>query len=124
MADQQQESFAGPQRESSDSSRVKPSGVFVLSFILLGILSTAAGFLFARFTVVRARTAAHSTARQVPTSISLDQTADLAKAEAKEISHLAPQQQAEHLLERAIHHQESSLNLIHQRADSWRGHLE
>jgi HEAT repeat protein len=124
MADQQ-ESFAGPQIEPGDTSRhMKTSSAVALSFLILGILSTTVGFLFARFTVVRTRTEAHSAARQVPTSFSPDQTPDLAKAEAEEISHLAPQQQAEHLLERAIHHQESSLNLIHQRADSWRGHLE
>ena len=124
MADQQQEFSVVEQRKAGDSSRAKTSLVFVLCFVSLGILSTTAGFLFARFTVVRARSQAHSIAHQVQASFSPDQTPDLAKAEAEEISHLAPQQQAEHLLERAIHHQESSLNLIHQRADSWRGHLE
>src|SRR5579862_7253832 len=124
MADLQQESLAGTPLEPGDSSRAKTSRAIALSFIFLGVLSTAAGFAFARFTVVHIHTAAKSKAQQASTSISPDQTPDLAKAEAEQISHLAPHQQAEHLLERAIHHEESSLNLIHQRADSWRGHLE
>src|SRR2546430_2970997 len=40
------------------------------------------------------------------------------------ISHLAPQQQAERLLELAIHRPDQSLDLIHMNLDSWRGHLE
>lgn len=41
-----------------------------------------------------------------------------------EISHLAPQQQAERLLELAIQKPDLSLSLIHQNLTSWRGHLE
>ena len=37
---------------------------------------------------------------------------------------MAPQQQAEHLLELAIHRPDQSLGLIHKNLDSWRGHLE
>jgi len=40
------------------------------------------------------------------------------------ISHLAPQQQAERLLELAIDRPDQSLGLIHMNLDSWRGHLE
>jgi hypothetical protein len=124
MADLQQESFTGAELEPGSSNRMKTSRTVVLSFIFLGMLSTTAGFLFARFTVAHTHTGTRPTNQQASTSISPDQTADLAKTEAEEISHLVPQQQAEHLLERAIHHQESSLSLIHQRAESWRGHLE
>ena len=42
----------------------------------------------------------------------------------EEISHLAPQQQAERLLELAIHQPDPSLSLIHRNLTSWRGHLE
>src|SRR5207245_11668202 len=41
-----------------------------------------------------------------------------------EISRLAPQQQAERLLELAIQQPEFSLGLIHRNLTSWRGHLE
>jgi len=43
---------------------------------------------------------------------------------AEEISHLAPQQQAERLLELAIQQPDPSLSLIHRNLTSWRGHLE
>src|SRR5260370_3734962 len=39
------------------------------------------------------------------------------------ISHLAPQQQAERLLELAIHRPDQFIGLIHKNLDSWRGHL-
>lgn len=42
----------------------------------------------------------------------------------EEISHLAPQQQAERLLELAIQQPDPSLSLIHRNLTSWRGHLE
>src|SRR5260370_23077825 len=40
------------------------------------------------------------------------------------ISRMAPQQQAEHLLELAIHQPDQSLGLIGKNLDSWRGHLK
>lgn len=45
-------------------------------------------------------------------------------ADVEAISHLAPQQQAERLLELAIQRPDQSLGLIHKNLDSWRGHLE
>jgi HEAT repeat protein len=107
---------------SEYSVSTNPTRSVLIFFSLLGIVSAAAGFQFARHVGVhdgngRAATAASSisTAEQKP---------DAGKAEAEELSQLAPQQQAERLLERAIHHQESSINLIRQDADAWRGHLK
>jgi HEAT repeat protein len=45
-------------------------------------------------------------------------------ADVEAISHLAPQQQAERLLELAVRRPDQSLGLIHKNLDSWRGHLE
>ena len=42
----------------------------------------------------------------------------------EELGHLAPQQQAERLLDLAIKRHENSLDLINQKLESWRGHLE
>src|SRR5205814_6660222 len=42
----------------------------------------------------------------------------------EEISHLAPQQQAERLMELAIQQPDPSLGMIHRNLTSWRGHLE
>jgi len=44
--------------------------------------------------------------------------------ELEKLSHLAPQLQAERLLDLAIHRDERSLEIIHQRQDAWRGRLE
>ncbi len=51
-------------------------------------------------------------------------SASLPDRELEEISHLAPQQQAERLLERANIRPQESLNLILQNVDGWRGHLQ
>jgi HEAT repeat protein len=45
-------------------------------------------------------------------------------ADVEELTRLAPQQQAEHLLELAIRRPDQSLELIHKNLDSWRGRLE
>lgn len=41
----------------------------------------------------------------------------------QQIGELLPQQQAELLLERAINHNDAAIDVIHHRAESWRGHL-
>src|SRR5260370_16503077 len=51
-------------------------------------------------------------------------TADAVNAEFAELTRLAPQQQAEQLLELAIRRHPASLELIRQNADSWRGRLQ
>lgn len=50
--------------------------------------------------------------------------ARLSEHEVQELSAMAPQQQAERLLERAINHYDGARELIAQHADSWRGSLE
>jgi hypothetical protein len=51
-------------------------------------------------------------------------TANAVNAEFAQVIGLAPQQQAEQLLELAIRRQPASLELIRQNADSWRGRLQ
>lgn len=48
----------------------------------------------------------------------------LTRSDVEEISRLAPQQQAERLLELAIEQPDLSLGLIHRNLTSWRGHLK
>jgi HEAT repeat protein len=45
-------------------------------------------------------------------------------AEFAELTRLAPQQQAEQLLERAIHRQQGSLELIRENVEAWRGRVQ
>jgi len=96
--------------------------------VALAFLSTATGFFVARlpgaFTkwlkihpVVAAVTGPASKLVSTPALGTKD-------FDAEEISHLAPQQQAERLLELAIQQPDPSLSLIHRNLTSWRGHLE
>jgi len=50
--------------------------------------------------------------------------ARISEHEVQELDHMAPQQQAELLLERAMNHYEGATELIDKRVDSWRGSVE
>lgn len=102
---------------------------FLLTLMALGFLSTSAGFFAGRFQgafrewlkihPVAAAAAGQGSSELVSTS--QPGTKDI---NTEEISHLAPQQQAERLLELAIQQPDPSLSLIHRNLTSWRGHLE
>src|SRR6267378_2771327 len=101
----------------------------LLCLALLAILSTLAGFQLARFHDVWAKwLSAHpvqaaSSIQPLPSLVS-DSKPAATGVELEKLSHLAPQQQAERLLDLAIHRNERSLDLIRQRQDAWRGRLE
>ncbi len=96
---------------------------------LLAVLSTLAGFQAARFngTFVRWLNVrpVRAASLLVPSPALVSSPNSAAKnADLDEITRLAPQQQAERLLDLAIHRNEVSLDMIRQNLDSWRGHLE
>src|SRR5467141_121080 len=111
--------------ESEISNR---SHRYVSLLILLAAISTLAGYRVARFEIAGLRWF-HTAS---PLASALVQRPALVPAsdpranntDAEVISHLAPQQQAERLLELAIHRPDQSLGLIHKNLDSWRGHLQ
>jgi HEAT repeat protein len=99
------------------------------ALLALALLSTLAGFLAARFQgaitnwlKVHAVAAANSQ-QGTPALVSTPQPR-AKDTDIEEISHLAPQQQAERLLELAVKEPDLSLGLIHRNLTSWRGHLE
>lgn len=102
---------------------------YLLALAALAFLSTTAGFFAGRFQgaftkwlkihPVAAAAAGQGTSELVSTS--QPGTKDI---NTEEISRLAPQQQAERLLELAIQQPDPSLSLIHRNLTSWRGHLE
>jgi len=104
-------------------------GRLALCLALLAGLSTAAGFQFARFHGLWGRwlrpypVQAVSFIQQSPSLVS-DSKSVATSVELEKLSHLAPQQQAERLLDLAIHRDERSLDMIRQRQDAWRGRLE
>jgi hypothetical protein len=101
---------------------------YVSFLLLLAAISTVAGYQVARLEISGARWFHISTALAsapvrssalVPASNPRATNADI-----EAISHLAPQQQAERLLELAVQRPDQSLGLIHKNLDSWRGHVE
>jgi hypothetical protein len=112
-------------RESTLTNRVRRYTAF---FVSLALLSAVAGFMAGRFhrdwvkwlhsTPVEAASSARVSALvSAPSPRSNDN-------DIEEISRLAPQQQAERLLELAIQRPDLSLELIHRNLTAWRGHVE
>jgi len=116
----------GPHRASA--VHLQPVRV-ALCLLLLAAVSTAAGFGVARFHNDWAKwLSAHpvqtaSPIQPLPSLVS-DSRPAATSVELEKLSHLAPQQQAERLLDLAIHRDERSLEMIQQRQDAWRGRLE
>jgi hypothetical protein len=111
-------------RDSSISNRLLLR--YVSGFFLLTAISTLSGYQFARINFGGARNsnvtpapAQNQAPALVPASNPRASNTDL-----EAISQLAPQQQAERLLQLAIERPDDSLSLIHKNLDAWRGHLE
>jgi hypothetical protein len=122
-----------PEGTATSSRGAKPShrrnSFPIPILIILALLSTLAGFFTGRFESdlaswlkihrVAAADSRHPKTALVSTPDSHEKDADI-----EEISRLAPQQQAERLLELAVQRPELYLDLIHRNLTSWRGHLE
>jgi hypothetical protein len=92
------------------------------------MLSAAAGFLVGRYKVDLAKWLSSApvkaaSSNQAPGLVSASNPGSN-NNDVEEISRLAPQQQAERLLELAIRRPDLSLDLIHRNLTAWRGHLE
>ncbi|HTT32257.1 MAG TPA: HEAT repeat domain-containing protein [Methylomirabilota bacterium] len=112
--------------DQSASGRLR---TYVSCLLALFFLSALAGFLTGRFQDTFANwLKVHSVAAAVPpqNASSLVSAPDPHRkdAELEEISHLAPQQQAERLLQLALEQPDVSLGLIRRNLSAWRGHLE
>jgi hypothetical protein len=122
-------SIAAPRSQTASlrSAGIRNPWLRYASFpVLLAVLSTIAGFQSAHFRNAldqwRAAAPANSSA-PAPALVSTSKPSS-ANMDAEELGRLAPQQQAERLLELAIKRHENSLELINQKLASWRGHLE
>jgi len=108
------------------SRRLRPYAPYIVG---LAFISTLAGFLTGRLHETFANwLKIHPVAAAVPAqnAASLVAAPDPHRkdAELEEISHLAPQQQAERLLQLAMEQPDASLGMIHRNLSVWRGHLE
>ena len=97
---------------------------YALAFLVLAALSAVAGFEIGHLKAVWAKLKVGDAGASASTPAASQPTSDAVNAEFAELTRLAPQQQAEQLLERAIRRQPASLDLIRQNADSWRGRLQ
>jgi HEAT repeat protein len=96
----------------------------------LAVVSTLAGYQFAgvqdnwfdRLKATPAQAGNSSPAAALVSSPAAKKSKT--ESDIEEISHLMPQQQAERLLELAIHNPEPSVEVIQKNLESWRGHLE
>lgn len=102
---------------------------YVPAFLLLALVSTVAGFFAARFQGAFAKwlkihAVAAADSRGAATALVSAPQPGTKEGDIEEISRLAPQQQAERLLELAVKQPDLSLGLIHRNLTSWRGHLQ
>jgi len=101
---------------------------YVSFLVLLAALSGVAGYQAARLDFSGAKwfhTAAPLASGSIePHALVPASNSGANNTDVETISHLAPQQQAERLLELAIQRPDQFLGLIHKNLDSWRGHLK
>src|SRR5580704_9583871 len=92
--------------------------------VMLGAFSLVAGFETARTTFPAPKLDSDLEAQgSSPSVSSVRMPAPENKSDA-EFKRLPPQQQAERLLERAMHDDQSSLDLLREKVDGWRGHIK
>src|SRR5437762_1743450 len=113
----------GAHRHSATTNRFPR---YISLMISLAALSTVAGYQVARTEISGANWFRNATLlpASAPSRVLVPaSTPGAINAELEAISHLAPQQQAERLLELAVQRPDQSLGLIHKNLPSWRGHL-
>jgi hypothetical protein len=120
MGGRQQLSLGGFEPGSTKTKAPKGLHLYILSFASLAVISTLAGYQTSRFhdggqgDLVQA-----ASLSDLPTT-----PRGAAEPELAALSHLASQEQAQTLLDRAIGRDTQSLELIAKNVDGWRGHLQ
>jgi HEAT repeat protein len=111
------EYVAQSQAEYAKPFSLKHLRRYAFSILLLASVSTLAGFEAARWHGPKWGNADSVQAASLPQSAATEIAPE-------DLAQLPPQEQAERLLERAIHRDTESSDLIAKSVDSWRGHLE
>ncbi|MGB7470300.1 MAG: hypothetical protein WBW58_13110, partial [Candidatus Acidiferrum sp.] len=114
-------------RESSvtaEAPRLRGAIAYAVLLVLLGSLSLVAGFETARTSLPDPVFVGNRSAQSPSHSVAPVRMPAARKNSDEEIKGLPPQQQAERLLERALQNDESSLDLLRENADGWRGQLK
>lgn len=97
---------------------------YVLAFAVLAVISAVAGFQVGQIKTVWAKLDHRSTPSQLSAASLSADTPDPIQTEFQTITQMPPQQQAERLLESAIHRRQGSVDMIRQNVDSWRGRVQ
>jgi len=91
---------------------------------LIGGVSLLAGFETARTTLAIPKSDGGIPTENSSPAVSPVRMPTAEKKVDPELNRLPPQQQAERLLEQAMHNDESSLELLRENVDGWRGHIK
>jgi hypothetical protein len=91
--------------------------------VVIGGISLMAGFETARTTLATPKWDGGLLAQESARSVSPVRMPTPEDKGDAEFNRLPPQQQAERLLERAVHDDQSSLELLREKVDGWRGHI-
>jgi hypothetical protein len=116
-------SFNGSKSGSAKPKGSKQLHLYVLGFTALAVFSTLAGFEASRFHD-GTKWGSGDLVHAASLSESLAGAPGAVNPEVADLSLLAPQDQAQHLLERAIRRDPESLEIINKNVDGWRGHLQ
>jgi HEAT repeat protein len=112
---------SGPERRRV---HLRQAICYAAALVLTGSFSLVAGFETARTTLPDQNLENSTRARSSTQSISTVRLPSTEKKEIADFNRLPPQQQAERLLERAMHDDPASLNLLRENVDTWRGRLK
>ncbi|HKV25281.1 MAG TPA: HEAT repeat domain-containing protein [Candidatus Acidoferrum sp.] len=104
--------------------RWKVVGRYALAMSALAGFSLLAGFETARISVSGRASQAAAPESQPNTALSQARASTTPDTSGAELARLAPQDQAERLLERAIQDDDTALDDLHARVDGWRGNLK
>ncbi len=125
MSEQQNQIF--PKHDAGHAAKRVPfrrAISYSVSLVLLGGFSLVAGYETARTTFLDSNpinTPSAQNSARTATPVRMPATE---KSSESEIKRLPAQQQAERLLEGAMHNDAAALNLLRENVDSWRGHLK
>jgi HEAT repeats len=125
MSEQHNPIFSGREPSvAAEAPRLRGAIAYAVSLVLLGSLSLVAGFEMARTSLPDPVLDGDPSAQSIPHSAAQVRMPAPRRNGDREIKGLPPQEQALCLLERALQNDESSLELLRENVDGWRGQLK
>jgi hypothetical protein len=113
-----------PTSSKSSAERFRRAAWYTAALAMLGGISLVAGFETARRTLATPHAEGAYGEASSAHAIAPARMPAVDKSDEAELNRLPVQQRAERLLERAMHQDERSLDLLQENVDGWRGHLK